>query len=217
MYEGFIEHSLDGAVPTLRTYKLASVPRGLTEKQARDAGLDVRVGVAPLDESSRGFVHGPGNEGVVKVVVDAARGVLVGATFVGPAGGESVSGLGVAVRAEVPVDVLRNSIYAYPTFWRAVETALADAGGLRDALAQARADHRPRVKLHPCGHAAGRIAGTGVTRRSGCGCWRSRGTCHTDRRPLRHMRRVRRTSCLQLQPTPRVVSAPVSAVPRCAP
>ncbi|MDF1706310.1 MAG: NAD(P)/FAD-dependent oxidoreductase [Aeromicrobium sp.] len=102
---------------------------GLTEKQARDAGLDVRVGVAPLDESSRGFVHGPGNEGVVKVVVDAARGVLVGATFVGPAGGESVSGLGVAVRAEVPVDVLRNSIYAYPTFWRAVETALADAAG----------------------------------------------------------------------------------------
>ena len=36
-------------------------------------------------------------------------------------------GLGVAVRAEVPVDVLRNSIYAYPTFWRAVETALGDA------------------------------------------------------------------------------------------
>lgn len=100
---------------------------GLTEKQARDQGIDVRVGVAPLNESSRGFVHGPGNEGVVKVVVDAARGVLVGATFVGPAGGESVSGLGVAVRAEVPVDVLRNSIYAYPTFWRAVETALGDA------------------------------------------------------------------------------------------
>ena len=100
---------------------------GLTEKQARDKGLDVRVGLAPLNESSRGFVHGPGNEGVVKVVVDAARGVLVGATFVGPAGGESVSGLGVAVRAEVPVDVLRNSIYAYPTFWRAVETALGDA------------------------------------------------------------------------------------------
>ena len=100
---------------------------GLTEKQARDQGIDVRVGVAPLNESSRGFVHGPGNEGVVKVVVDAARGVVVGATFVGPAGGESVSGLGVAVRAEVPVDVLRNSIYAYPTFWRAVETALGDA------------------------------------------------------------------------------------------
>jgi len=100
---------------------------GVTEQQARDHGLDVRVGVARLAESSRGFVHGPGNEGVVKVVVDAARGVLVGATFVGPAGGESVSGLAVAVRAEVPVDVLRNSVYAYPTFWRAVETALADA------------------------------------------------------------------------------------------
>ena len=34
LYEGFIRQPLDGAVPTLRTYKLASVPRGLTEEQA---------------------------------------------------------------------------------------------------------------------------------------------------------------------------------------
>ena len=79
-----------------------------------------------LAASSRGFTHGPGAEGVVKLVADARRGVLVGATVVGPAGGETVSGLAVAVRAEVPVATLRNSIYAYPTFWRAVETALGE-------------------------------------------------------------------------------------------
>lgn len=100
---------------------------GLTEKQARDRGIDVRVETSDLAASSRGFVHGPGAAGVVKVVVDADRDVVVGATVVGPTGGETVSGLAVAVRAEVPLEVLRNSIYAYPTFWRAVESTLPPA------------------------------------------------------------------------------------------
>ncbi|RYY48414.1 MAG: NAD(P)/FAD-dependent oxidoreductase [Actinomycetales bacterium] len=99
---------------------------GLTEKQARDRGLDVAVSTTDLAQSSRGFTHGPGAEGVVKIVVDTARDVVVGATVVGPAGGETVSGLAVAVRAEVPVATLRNSVFAYPTFWRAVESVLQD-------------------------------------------------------------------------------------------
>lgn len=97
---------------------------GLTEKQARERGLDVRVETSDLAASSRGFTYGPGAAGVVKIVVDAARDVVVGATVVGPSGGETVSGLAVAVRAEVPVATLRNSVYAYPTFWRAVESTL---------------------------------------------------------------------------------------------
>ncbi len=99
---------------------------GLTEQQARDAGLDVRVGTAPLEQSSRGFVHGPGARGLVKVVEDAARGVLVGATAMGPAGGEILGFLAVAVHAEVPTATLRSMIFAYPTFHRTIETALAD-------------------------------------------------------------------------------------------
>ena len=54
------------------------------------------------------------------------RGVLVGATTMGPAGGEVLGALAVAVHAEVPIDTLRSMIYAYPTFHRAVESALAD-------------------------------------------------------------------------------------------
>lgn len=99
---------------------------GMTERQARDAGLSVRTGSTKLEESSRGFMHGPGGHGVIKVVEDADRGVLVGATAMGPAGGEILGFLAVAVHAEVPVDTLRTMIYAYPTFHRAIETALAD-------------------------------------------------------------------------------------------
>lgn len=99
---------------------------GLTEQQARAAGLRVRTGSTPLERSSRGFTHGPGGHGLIKVVEDADRGVLVGATAVGPAGGEILGFLAVAVHAEVPVDTLRNMMYTYPTFHRAIESALAD-------------------------------------------------------------------------------------------
>ncbi|MEJ7833298.1 MAG: NAD(P)/FAD-dependent oxidoreductase [Nocardioides sp.] len=99
---------------------------GLTEAAAREAGLSVRVGSTAVESSSRGWIHGPGGRGLIKVVEDTDRGVLVGATVVGPAGGEILGFLAVAVHAEVPVATLRSMIYAYPTFHRAIETALAD-------------------------------------------------------------------------------------------
>ncbi|MGN6753869.1 MAG: dihydrolipoyl dehydrogenase family protein [Intrasporangium sp.] len=99
---------------------------GLTEAKAREQGIDVRIGSVPVPSTSRGFVRGPGNEGIIKLVEDASRGVLVGATTMGPAGGEVLGAVSVAVHAEVPVETLRSMIYAYPTFHRGIETALAD-------------------------------------------------------------------------------------------
>ncbi|WP_435768515.1 dihydrolipoyl dehydrogenase family protein [Nocardioides sp. SYSU DS0651] len=99
---------------------------GMTEQQARDAGLSVGTGVASVPESSRGWIHKAGNEGLVKVVADLERGVLVGATTVGPAGGEMIGMLVTAVHAEVPLPTLRGMHFAYPTFHRAVESALHD-------------------------------------------------------------------------------------------
>lgn len=101
---------------------------GLTERQARDRGLRVRTSVVPLSSSTRGWIHGPGNEGFVKLVEDADREVLIGATSAGPVGGEVLYGLNVAVHAEVPVDRLRHMLYTYPTFHRTVGAAL---GALR--------------------------------------------------------------------------------------
>ncbi|MGH3645835.1 MAG: dihydrolipoyl dehydrogenase family protein [Micromonosporaceae bacterium] len=99
---------------------------GLTEAQARDAELRVLVGVAQVPSTARGWIHKAGNHGVIKLVADADRGVLVGATAAGPTGGEVLSGLAVAVHGEVPVERLRHMIYAYPTFHRGIEDALRD-------------------------------------------------------------------------------------------
>jgi len=97
---------------------------GLTAAAAREAGMRVRTGTAQVPYSARGWIHKAGNDGFIKVVEDADRSVLVGATSVGPYGGEVLSALQVAVRAEVPVATLRNMPYAYPTFYRAIEDAL---------------------------------------------------------------------------------------------
>jgi pyruvate/2-oxoglutarate dehydrogenase complex dihydrolipoamide dehydrogenase (E3) component len=99
---------------------------GLTEAQARDARIDVRVGATRVPQTARGWIHKAGNDGVIKLVEDAGRGVLVGATAMGPTGGEILGLLTLAVHAEVPTDRLRDMIYAYPTFHRGVEDALRD-------------------------------------------------------------------------------------------
>ncbi|WP_330180720.1 FAD-dependent oxidoreductase [Nocardia sp. NBC_01503] len=102
---------------------------GLTEAQARARGLNVRTGFTNLPDSTRGWLHKAGNAGFIKLVEDADRGVLVGATSVGPDGGEVLAALTLAVHAEVPTATLRRMIYAYPTFHRAIEAALDALAG----------------------------------------------------------------------------------------
>jgi pyruvate/2-oxoglutarate dehydrogenase complex dihydrolipoamide dehydrogenase (E3) component len=97
---------------------------GATEAQARSSGVDVAVGYVALSTTSRGWIHGPGNEGFIKLVSDRARGVLIGATTAGPAGGEMIGALSVAVHASVPVSTLSSTIWAYPTFHRGIGDAL---------------------------------------------------------------------------------------------
>jgi pyruvate/2-oxoglutarate dehydrogenase complex dihydrolipoamide dehydrogenase (E3) component len=100
--------------------EVASV--GLTEEQARDQGLDPVTAIGDL--GARGWLAK--EEGLIKVVADPARDVLVGATVVGSAGGEVLSMLALAVHAETPLATLRTMHYAYPTFHRAVESVLKD-------------------------------------------------------------------------------------------
>ena len=86
----------------------------------------MRTGYADLASSARGWIQKVDNAGFIKLVEDAERGVLVGASSAGPCGGEVLSMLTLAVHAAVPVAQLATMIYAYPTFHRAVEVAVKD-------------------------------------------------------------------------------------------
>lgn len=87
---------------------------GLTERAARERGMRVRavelgwpVAAAPL--------HGEGFRGGCKFVVDEDRGVLVGATFVGPEVGELTHAATIAIVGEVALDRLWHATPSFPT------------------------------------------------------------------------------------------------------
>jgi pyruvate/2-oxoglutarate dehydrogenase complex dihydrolipoamide dehydrogenase (E3) component len=109
------------------TYSDPEVGRvGMTEAEALEAGITVRTGTAQIASSARGWIYGPGNDGLVKLVEDADRGVLVGATVVSPHGGEILGLLTLAVHAEVPTSTLATMHYVYPTLHRTVLDAVRD-------------------------------------------------------------------------------------------
>lgn len=97
---------------------------GMSEADARSAGLDVAVTVKNVPATFRGWLHGPGNEGFIKLVADRRARVLVGATSVGPRGGEVLGLLAAAVHARMPIEELRRMIYAFPTFYGGVGEAI---------------------------------------------------------------------------------------------
>jgi pyruvate/2-oxoglutarate dehydrogenase complex dihydrolipoamide dehydrogenase (E3) component len=101
---------------------------GMTEAQAIQAGCTITALVQNVAHTTRGWLHGPGNEGLIKIVIDTDRNVIVGATTVGPHGGEVIAFLALAVHAKIPVTTLRQMIYAYPTFWRGIEDTLNQLG-----------------------------------------------------------------------------------------
>ena len=105
---------------TFTTPEVGSV--GLSEAAAREEDIDVVVATGDL--GSRGWLAK--EEGIVKLVADRARGVLVGACVVGSTGGEVISMLATAIHAEIPITTLAEMHFAYPTYYRAVQPVLRD-------------------------------------------------------------------------------------------
>jgi pyruvate/2-oxoglutarate dehydrogenase complex dihydrolipoamide dehydrogenase (E3) component len=68
----------------------------------------------------------PKRPGFLKVFADPEKRVLVGACAVGPEAGEWLGQVTLAVRAEVPIDILLDTIQPYPTFSEAVFFAVRD-------------------------------------------------------------------------------------------
>lgn len=96
---------------------------GLTAAGAREAGLDVAVERFDPGDTARAVVEGACG-GTVVLVADRARRALVGASLVGPAADEWLGQLTLAVRAQVPLDVLADVVQAFPTFSEAITPPL---------------------------------------------------------------------------------------------
>jgi pyruvate/2-oxoglutarate dehydrogenase complex dihydrolipoamide dehydrogenase (E3) component len=102
---------------------------GMTEDQAAEKGIDLAVGRAEIGGVARTSTYTRDYDklpGFLKLLADRARGVLVGAYAVGPEAGEWLQQATLAIRAEVPVDVIRDTIQPFPSFSEIFVNALAD-------------------------------------------------------------------------------------------
>lgn len=88
---------------------------GMTEAQAREEGIDVRVVERDLSTIAAPYARGHHHPGWAKLVMDAESGLLVGATFVADEAGEMIHAATVAIVGEVPLTRLRHAIAPFPT------------------------------------------------------------------------------------------------------
>lgn len=88
---------------------------GLTEAQARDAGIGVRTVTYPTGDVSGAYTQGDGITGTSHLVIDEARRVIVGATFTGPGVAELLHSATIAIVGEVTMDQLWHAVPSFPT------------------------------------------------------------------------------------------------------
>ncbi|RXZ46082.1 dihydrolipoyl dehydrogenase family protein [Agromyces binzhouensis] len=88
---------------------------GLTSAQAADRGLSVRTPEVPFSSVSGAGILADDYRGRARLVIDADRDVVVGATFVGQGVSELVQQATIAIVGEVPVSRLWHAVPAFPT------------------------------------------------------------------------------------------------------
>lgn len=90
---------------------------GLTEEQARDAGMDVATATVSLpDALARPWTYEREPRGELGVVADRHQRVLVGAWAVAPLAGEWIHVASLAIRVAIPIDVLLDTVAQFPTY-----------------------------------------------------------------------------------------------------
>lgn len=106
--------------------EIASV--GFTEKQARDAGYEIKVGKFPLSVSGKALAAGH-PEGFVKVIFDAKYGEWLGTHMIGYNVTEIIAQTVTARKLETTSHEVLNSIHPHPTISEAIKDAIEVAYG----------------------------------------------------------------------------------------
>jgi len=126
---GLNPHAIDyGNVPgcTYTVPEVASV--GMTEKQAKEAGYEIKVGKFPFSASGKASAAG-NKEGFVKVIFDAKYGEWLGAHMIGDNVTELIAEVVVARKLETTGEEIIKTIHPHPTMSEAVMEAAAAAYG----------------------------------------------------------------------------------------
>ena len=128
VYKNLVEKanvSIAGRVPIYCLFTDPELGRvGLTEKEARDKGLNIKVVTMPASWIARANENGE-TRGMIKAIVNADDRKILGAAILTVGGGELMSVLQMAMMGGLTVDTLRETIFAHPTFAEALNNLFA--------------------------------------------------------------------------------------------
>jgi dihydrolipoamide dehydrogenase len=101
---------------------------GLTERKAKEAGYDIRVGHFPFIGNGKAIALGE-PEGMVKTVFDAKTGELLGAHMIGAEVTELIQGYAIAKTGELTEQELMQTVFPHPTLSEMMHESVLDAYG----------------------------------------------------------------------------------------
>jgi len=102
---------------------------GLNEEQARANGYNVCFGLFPFANSGKAYITGE-TEGFIKIITDEDSGEILGAQAVGPRCSDLIHEVAVAMKGEMVIDNLAETVHSHPTLSEAVMEAAEDCFGL---------------------------------------------------------------------------------------
>lgn len=103
---------------------------GLTERAAREAGHNIRVGTRPMSRVGRAREFGE-TQGFMKVVVDSDTDRILGAALLGLSGDEAVHTIIDIMNADLPYTSIQRSVHIHPTVAELIPTVLGDLQSAR--------------------------------------------------------------------------------------
>ncbi|HLZ87342.1 MAG TPA: mercuric reductase [Puia sp.] len=128
VYKNLIEKADCSTAGRLPVYCLFTDPElgriGLTEEAARDKGMNIKVATLPASHIARAWENDE-TRGMLKAIVNADDGTIVGAAMLSVAGGELMSILQMAMMGGITYDKLRDAIIAHPTFAESLNNLFA--------------------------------------------------------------------------------------------
>jgi pyruvate/2-oxoglutarate dehydrogenase complex dihydrolipoamide dehydrogenase (E3) component len=100
---------------------------GLSEAEARERGLDVRVARMPMSYVARALEVDEAR-GFMKAVVDADTGSILGCAVLGIEGGEIMAMIQIAMMGDLPYTALRDAVFTHPTLAESLNNLFATLG-----------------------------------------------------------------------------------------
>ncbi|MDZ4371524.1 MAG: dihydrolipoyl dehydrogenase, partial [Phenylobacterium sp.] len=120
--------NLTSPIPSCTYTTPQEASEGLTEAQAKDQGLEPKVGRFPFKVNGKAIAAGE-LDGFVKTIFDGKTGALIGAHMIGHEVTEMIQGFVLAMTLEATEAELQATVFAHPTLSEAMHEASLDAYG----------------------------------------------------------------------------------------